>query len=100
MGVQRLVSLLLLVVGLFLLGRDAANLITGAASGPEALGSLWYRTDPGSLNGLQAAVQRYLLPEIWDPGLSTLLRLPAWTVPLGLGGFMLVLDLFSQRRGA
>ena len=100
MGVQRLVSLILLVIGLYLLGHDAAMMLAGTGSGPEALDALWRRVDSGSLNALQSLVERYLPAGIWDPGITSLLRLPAWTLPIGIGGTLLVLDILSQRRGA
>lgn len=99
MGVQRLISLLLLAVGLYLLGRDAAALFNGTGAGPEALDTLWRRLDSGSLSGFQSFVQGSFLRFLWDPGLLSILRMPAWTLPLGLGGLLLVLDMLSQRRG-
>lgn len=99
MGTQRFISLLVFGIGLFLLGRDTALIFYGEASGPTALGALWYDLDRGSLNAVQAFVQRYLHPAIWDPCIAFLLRLPAFTLPLLLGGAWLLIDMLSQRRG-
>ena len=44
-------------------------------------GELWYRIDVGSLNLVQAVIERYLWPPLWDPVLSSLLHLPAIVVP-------------------
>ena len=99
MGTQRLVSLLIFGLGLFLLGRDSALILYNEVSSPTALGALWYELDRMSLNAFQAFVQRYLHPAIWDPFISFLLRLPAFTLPLLLGGVWLLLDMAAQRRG-
>ncbi|WP_420394250.1 hypothetical protein [Acuticoccus sp.] len=42
------------------------------------LGQLWRDASPETLALAQPAVQRYLHPAIWDPGVQTLLRLPGW----------------------
>jgi hypothetical protein len=99
MGLQRLISLIFLVVGLYLLGRDAATLLAATGTGPEALDTLWRRLDSGSLDSLQSLVQRFFPSGVWDPGITTLLRLPAWTLPLGIGGALLLRDILSRRRG-
>jgi len=44
------------------------------------LGELWFGLAPGTLNFLQAIIQRYLSPELWDPGIVTVLLWPAWMV--------------------
>jgi hypothetical protein len=100
MGIQRLISLILLVVGLYLLGRDAATLIAGSGAGPEALDTLWRRLDASSFDSFQSFVQRHLPNGVWDPGIATILHLPAWTLPLGIGGILLGFDILSQRRSS
>jgi hypothetical protein len=47
------------------------------------------------LNLVQAVVQRYLLPMIWDDLLLPVLEAPAWVVPAFLGGAM---TLFGWMR--
>jgi hypothetical protein len=54
-----------------------------------------FRLDPGLLNLVQAVVQRYLLPMIWDDLLLPVLEAPAWVVPAFLGGAM---TLFGWMR--
>lgn len=99
MGLQRLIALILFAGGLYLLGRDAATLIGNGGHAPEALDALWRRVDSSSLSGLQSFVESRLPRSVWDPGFASILRLPAWTLPLGLGGVLLLLDVFAQRRG-
>ena len=45
----------------------------GGALSFRPLGQVWYSLDPGSLNLMQAGIERYLLPVLWDPLLLTLL---------------------------
>lgn len=48
----------------------------------RAAGEMWYRIDVGSLNLVQAVVERYLWPPLWDPVITSLLHLPAIVIPL------------------
>lgn len=61
-------------------------------------GQVWFNIDQAlgtaSLNGAQAGIQRYVLPELWDPAIVWILRQPALLV-LGLPGLLL---LFLCRR--
>ncbi len=54
-------------------------------------GELWYRIDVGSLNLVQAVIERYVWPPLWDPVLTSLLQLPATVVPAVPGLALLVL---------
>ncbi|MBM3486577.1 MAG: hypothetical protein FJX67_08080 [Alphaproteobacteria bacterium] len=56
-----------------------------------ALGELWYRLDATSLNGLQAGIQRYLAPWLWDNVVAPILFVPAWLVFLVPGVLFLIL---------
>ncbi len=58
------------------------------------LGELWFGLAPGTLNFLQAIIQRYLSPELWDPGIVTILLWPAWMVFAAPG---VVLVTFSRQ---
>ena len=60
-----------------------------------ALGYLWYTIHVDSLSQLQAGIQRYLFPELWDPIIATVLLWPAWVVFGGLGAILLA--LFRRR---
>ena len=62
-----------------------------------ALGEIWYRFDRDSLNLAQAAIQRHLLPVLWDPMITSILRLPGWLVP-GLAGAGLLYRCRIRRR--
>ncbi len=65
-------------------------------------GELWYLLAPGSLNLLQAVVERYIWPPLWDPGVISILQLPAlvvFAVPgLALAGACILLRRRRRRR--
>ena len=45
-----------------------------------SLGEIWYKIDSQSLNVSQAGIQRFIVPWLWEPGITTILRMPAWVV--------------------
>ena len=55
------------------------------------LGKAWFNLHASSLNGLQAGIQRYLSPELWDPWIITLLQWPAWAVLIGFAFLLMLL---------
>ncbi|UEM03095.1 hypothetical protein JL101_024485 [Skermanella rosea] len=104
MVVLRVIGGVLLLAGLAALGWDLwqwsqmGSQMAAAGGSPHlsAAGELWFRLHPGSLNLTQAVVQRYLVPELWDPVLLTVLLWPAALV-LAVTGLAL-LALGSLRR--
>jgi len=64
------------------------------------LGTWWYNVHPPSLNVLQVFFERTIsLPSIWNPGITTLLLLPAWVVFAGLAFLLTMISrLFGRRR--
>lgn len=94
-------------VGLVLLGLAMAALAyelwTAWASGSYrmiAAGELWFKTHAPSLNFSQAVIQRYVHPALWDPGIITLLKWPAWSIFGALGAVLTILfgPWFRARR--
>jgi hypothetical protein len=61
-------------------------------------GELWFKIDVGSLNLMQAVIQRYIWPTLWDPIIVTVLQWPPWSI-FGAPGAVLV-ALFWKRRPA
>ena len=94
--VGRLLGWVLLALALIALGGDGLRWLESGQLEFAALGEVWFRADPGSLNLLQAVTQRYLLPQLWDPGVITLLSWPAVMVLGGLG--LLLLVIFRKRK--
>ena len=74
-----------------------------AVAGPAGiaerpLGELWFKLDPGSLNLIQAVVERYIWPPLWDPAIASVLRLPAALVFAVPAAVLLALCLLRRRR--
>ncbi|SLN23726.1 hypothetical protein [Oceanibacterium hippocampi] len=90
MFVGRLIGWLWIAVALVAMGLEALRSLEAGAWAPQALGLLWYEFAPDSLNVTQAVVQRFLLPELWDPGITWILLKPAWLVFLVPGILLLV----------
>ena len=72
---MRLIGLVLLLMaaGLFVM------------FGTDPLGALLFRLDSGLLSLVQAGVQRYLLPMLWDDVLLPVLEAPAFGATAVLG---------------
>jgi hypothetical protein len=87
------------LVGLVCLALAAAalgyELLAAAQSGRYrmiAAGELWFKIDGPSLNLVQAIVQRYLHPALWDPGAITVLQWPAWSILGAIGAVLTILS--------
>ena len=97
----RLLGVAFLVAAALVLGVDlsAAGGGGGAGGGLRPLGALWYDLDPGSLNLVQAVIERYIWEPLWDPLLITVLQWPAVAVfgVLGLALFAVGLVLPAAR---
>lgn len=89
MTILRIVGVLLLLVALIAIGADAIAAFSGGGFSPASLGKRWFEVHPASLNLLQALVQRYVHPVLWDPAIVFLLTWPAWLV-FGLVGALLL----------
>jgi hypothetical protein len=95
MLIGRLLGWTLVLAGIIVAVRDAMEwfktgiypLITG--------GEVWYSINVDSLNLVQAVVQRYLSPEVWDPGIQTVWLWPAAATLAGTG--VILLALFFRR---
>ena len=78
----RIFSWLLLALALMAVGAEAVASLRAGAWQPMSLGQFWSDLDRGSLNMMQALVQRYLAPAIWDPGVIAVLQWPTWLIIL------------------
>jgi len=75
---------------------DLVGVFMGEAYKPVSAGEIWAAIDLPSLNLVQAVVQRYLVPDLWDDLLLPLLLMPLWQLLAIVG---LVLALLCRRRG-
>ncbi|WP_422364501.1 hypothetical protein [Pyruvatibacter mobilis] len=65
--------------------------------GMASLGQVWFALSPETLNLSQAVIQRYISPELWDPGIIWLLGQPA-TVIFGLIALVFFLAAWAFTR--
>ncbi|GEM_PF-1116148 len=72
------------------------DFITAGQWSPISAGQFWYEQDRGSLNLVQALIQRFLLPEIWDPGIQWVLIQPLWMGCAFFGMMILLIVWFIQ----
>jgi hypothetical protein len=96
MIVGRVIGWIALLAGAAALVRDLLVWIDTKHWAPIALGKLWYDLNRSSLNLVQAVVQRYFHPFLWDPLIVSILLSWAFVVLMFLG--MLLLIIFRRRK--
>lgn len=96
--VIRIIGLLFAAAAVMVAGIEMARSFQTGKWVITPLGKLWYDLSPGSLNLTQAIVQRYLAPQVWEPGIVTVLTWPAWAVLGGFGAVLLILTSLIARR--
>ena len=96
--IVRIIGLLFAAAAVMVAGIEMARSFQTGKWVIIPLGKLWYDLSPGSLNLTQAVIQRYLAPQIWEPGIVTVLTWPAWAVLGGLGAVLVILTTLTARR--
>ena len=94
--IGRLIGWIFFLAGVSVLVRDVLVWIDTKHWAPIALGQLWYDFNRSSLNLVQAVVQRYVHPFLWDTIIVSILLCWAFAVLMVPG--LLILAL-SRRRG-
>jgi hypothetical protein len=98
MIVLRLIGLVLIGFAAWSFGLDCWHALTSDAGFRfAAAGEFWFHLHAASLNGLQAGVQRYVHPGLWDDFLQPLLLWPAILV-FGVPGLVLLLVPAGRRE--
>jgi len=97
MIVVRVLGTILVAAALVAAGLDAVNWLSTGAWRSGALGEHWFKLSPGTLNLVQAVVQRYISPWLWESVIQTVLLLPTWAV-LGVPGLALL--VIPSRSGS
>ncbi len=92
--VGRVLAWLFIALGLGVFAWDVWVFLNRGLVQMTALGQLWYWAHPGSLNLVQAVIERYVHPFLWDPVIISVLLTPAAIVFLVIG----VLLAFAFRR--
>jgi len=98
MIVGRLIGWVAFLAGAAVLVRDGLVWINTKHWAPIALGQLWYQLNRSSLNLVQAVIQRYIHPFLWDPIIVTILLSWAFAVLMILGVPLLVVFRKRVRR--
>jgi predicted membrane protein len=93
--IGRLIGWIIFLAGISVLVRDVLVSIDLGHWAPIALGQLWYDLSRSSLNLVQAVVQRYIHPFVWDPIIVTILLCWAFAVLMVLG--LLILAISGRR---
>ncbi len=96
--ISRLIGWIIFLAGLSVLVRDVLVWIDTKRWAPLALGQLWFDLNRSSLNLVQAVVQRYIHPFLWDPIIVTILLCWAFAVLMVLGLLILALSHRRTRR--
>ena len=96
MTALRVIGGLLIAAALFLLGRDLINWPATGHFAATSAGKVWYEFSPGSLNLIQAVIERHIWRPLWPPVLWLLLR-PVWLV-VAAPGLILALWPRAPRR--
>jgi hypothetical protein len=91
MIVGRVIGWLVLLAGFSVLTRDVMVWIDRKIWAPVALGQLWYELSRSSLNLVQAEIQRYGSPFLWDRIILNILLCWAFAALIGLGILILLL---------
>ncbi len=96
-----LLGSLFLVASVIALVADVMRAIEASQFVFTPLGKTWFDLDSSSLNFSQAIIQRYTIPEIWDPTIITILNWPTIFVFAGAGVFLLLVAgmLRLRKRG-
>jgi hypothetical protein len=92
----RLLAYPLLLLAVVALVYDGTRtLAAGSGLVVTSLTEHWQAIAPANLEATKAFVMRRLGSAAWDPGMMSVLQLPAW---LGLGGLALIFGYLGRRR--
>ena len=98
MIVGRVIGWIALLAGGAVFVRDLLVWVDTKHWAPIALGQLWYQLNRSSLNLVQAVVQRYIHPFLWDPIIVSILLSWAFAVLMVIGALLLI--VFRRRNSA
>src|SRR3979490_827293 len=96
--IGRLSGWIIFLAGFSVLVRDGWIWIDTKQGAPISVGQLWFDLSRSSLNLVQAVVQRYIHPFLWDPIIVTILLCWAFAVLMVLGLLILALSGRRARR--
>jgi hypothetical protein len=94
--VGRIIGWLFFIIALVALGADIVASLAAREIDITSLGQQWFEINGASIGLAQAVIQRYILPELWDPIIVAVLLWPTWAV-FGVIGLILIYA-FRQRK--
>ena len=97
MWLLRAFGLLFVAAGFVAFVMDGVKTIASANLVITPLGKAWFDVHVASLNLVQAVIERYTFPFLWDPVLVSVLQMPGWVVFTVLG---IALYYLGRRRAA
>lgn len=104
MGVLRVIGNVFVILAMAALGVGVWLWLSGRDLA-QAAGQIWYDLDKASLNLIQAVVQRYVHPAVWDSVFVPWLLMPGWRALavlaigcLAIGGLLLFAATRRPRR--
>ena len=97
MIVGRIVGWIFFILALVALGADIVGSLAARAIEITPLGQQWFEINRASIGLAQAVIQRYVLPELWDPIIVTVLLWPTWAV-FGVLGLILIYAFRRRKR--
>jgi len=87
--VGRIIGWLFFIIALVALGADIVASLAAREIDITSLGQQWFEINGASIGLAQAVIQRYILPELWDPIIVAVLLWPTWAV-FGVIGLILI----------
>ncbi len=91
----RIIGFWLFAAAFVALVIDGARSVTSGALIITSMGEAWFNTHSESLNIAQAAIQRNVLPYLWDPIIVWILQGPSWVV---VGVIALIFLTIGKKR--
>ena len=98
MIVLRVIGWLILLAAVLALGWDGFNWMQSGHWAMTPAGKVWYQLSPGSLNLIQAVIERHVWKTLWNPIILAVLLMPTWLVLAVPGGLLAILARPRKRR--
>ncbi len=89
MLIVRVLGGLLVAASLVIFGSDLLRSIERSEVDLITVGGLWFQISPTGINLVQAIVERFVHPLLWDPMIVFILQLPAGVLLLAFGGLLM-----------
>lgn len=95
---MRVLGWLVILAALVEFGYSAWNWFGGGRTLLRSVGEFWFANHPNSLQLAQPAIERYVLPDLWNPVIVTFLIWPLVIVLLVIGVAFLLLARIGRRK--